>query len=93
MMDDKQYPPKEVCRQVSLSYRQLEYWVLIGVVKPRLEPHGKKKYQKFSYEDLHFLKAVKALTDEGYLVSRAAEKIRKLQHQKMKMESRMNTMS
>lgn len=79
-MSEKQYPPKEVCKQLSLSYRQLEYWVLIGVVKPRLEPHGKKQYQKFSDEDLYFLKEVKALTDEGYLVSRAAEKVRKLRY-------------
>ncbi len=81
MNKTKQYPPKEVCKLLALSYRQLEYWVLIGVVKPRLEAHGKKNYQKFSQEDLHFLKEVKALTDEGYLVSRAAEKVRKLRHQ------------
>lgn len=77
-MSPKQYRPREVCQLLELSYRQLEYWVLIGVVKPTLEPHGQKKYQRFSDEDLHFLKKVKALTDEGYLVSRAAEKLRKL---------------
>lgn len=91
-MSDKQYPPKEVCKRLSLSYRQLEYWVLIGVVKPKLEPHGKKKYQKFSYKDLRFLKEVKTLTDEGYLVSRAAEKIRKLQSQKISSQSEMDAM-
>jgi len=92
-MSDKQYPPKEVCDLLSLSYRQLEYWVLIGVVKPRLEPHGKKQYQRFSYEDLHFLKEVKALTDEGYLVSRAAEKVRKLRDQTNKAQSAIEPVS
>jgi len=78
-MDAHQYRPKEVCRRLSLSYRQLEYWVLIGVVSPVFEAHGKKRFQKFSDADLEFLKAVKTLTDEGYLVSRAAEKIRGLE--------------
>ncbi len=72
----KEYPTNEVCRLLSLSHRQLEYWVLIGVVKPRLEPHGKKKYQKFNNKDLAFLKDVKTLTDKGYIVSRAAEEVR-----------------
>ncbi len=85
-MSSIQYRPKEVCKLLELSYRQLEYWVLIGVVKPAFEPHGKKKYQKFSYEDLHFLKKVKALTDEGYLVSRAAEKLRKLMNQEKNVQ-------
>ncbi|MFQ5587316.1 MAG: MerR family transcriptional regulator [Nitrospiria bacterium] len=78
MSHTKQYPPKEICKLLALSYRQLEYWVLIGVVKPTLEPHGKKQYQKFSQDDLCFLREVKTLTDEGYLVSRAAEKVRRL---------------
>jgi len=58
-----------------------------------LEPHGKKQYQKFSYEDLCFLKEVKALTDEGYLVSRAAQKVRKLRDQKNNTQSTAHSLS
>ena len=67
---------QHVCRVLEISTRQLEYWVLIGVVRPLLEPHGKKLFRRFTREDIQFLRQVKALTDEGFLVSKAAEKIR-----------------
>lgn len=70
------YGPNEVCRRVGLSVRQLEYWVLIGVVTPVTERHGTKQFRRFTESDLRILKRVKAMTDEGFLVSRAAEKIR-----------------
>ncbi len=70
------YGTKEVCSQVGLSARQLEYWVLIGVVSPLLERHGAKTFKKFSDYDVDVLRDVKILTDDGVLVSRAAEKVK-----------------
>ncbi len=70
------YGANEVCKRVGLSPRQLEYWVLIGVVQPMSERHGTKIFRRFSEQDVRVLKRVKAMTDEGFLVSRAAEKIR-----------------
>jgi len=70
------YGANEVCKRVGLSPRQLEYWVLIGVVQPMSERHGMKIFRRFSEQDVRVLKRVKAMTDEGFLVSRAAEKIR-----------------
>jgi len=70
------YGANEVCKRVGLSPRQLEYWVLIGVVRPISERHGTKIFRRFSEQDVRVLKRVKAMTDEGFLVSRAAEKIR-----------------
>ena len=70
------YGTKEVCDRVGVSARQLEYWVLIGVVQPIMEPHGSKVFKKFTEEDVRILKEVKTLTDEGVLVSRAAQKVR-----------------
>lgn len=75
-MIPKQLGPKEICRLLNLSHRQLDYWVLIGVVRPILEPHGKKVFKKFTDEDFYFLREVKTLTDEGFLVSKAAQKVR-----------------
>ncbi len=72
----KRLGPKDICGSLNLSQRQLEYWVLIGVVKPILEPHGKKIFKKFTNDDLQFLREVKTLTDEGFLVSKAALKVR-----------------
>ncbi|MBI1820860.1 MAG: MerR family transcriptional regulator [Nitrospirae bacterium] len=73
----KKMGTKSVCEKVGISPRQLEYWVLIGVVKPKTEPHGTKIFRKFSEEDIYLLKRVKNLTDEGVLVSRAAEKVKR----------------
>ncbi|HEY4485717.1 MAG TPA: MerR family transcriptional regulator [Nitrospiria bacterium] len=67
----------EVCKRVGISSRQLEYWVLIGIVAPRQEPHGQKVFKRFSIHDIEILKEVKSLTDMGFLVSRALEKVRK----------------
>jgi DNA-binding transcriptional MerR regulator len=74
--DTIMYGTKEVCDRVGVSARQLEYWVLIGVVHPIMEPHGSKVFKKFTEEDVRILKEVKSLTDEGVLVSRAAQKVR-----------------
>ncbi len=72
----KKFGPKEICQLLNLSHRQLDYWVLIGVVRPIMEPHGKKIFKKFTDYDLQFLREVKALTDEGFIVSKAAQKVR-----------------
>lgn len=79
---DHRYGTKEVCGLIGISARQLEYWVLIGVVFPRLERHGAKVFKKFSQRDVDILLRVKDLTSEGVLVSRAADKVRCLESSK-----------
>lgn len=74
--DSMFYGSNEVCKRIGLSPRQLEYWVLIGVVNPISERHGTKRFRRFTDQDLRVLQRVKDMTDEGFLVSRAAEKIR-----------------
>lgn len=74
---DVTYGTKEVCELVGISARQLEYWVLIGVVTPIIENHGSKNFKKFTEDDIYILSKVKELTDDGFLVSRAAEKVKK----------------
>ncbi|MBI3621993.1 MAG: MerR family transcriptional regulator [Nitrospirae bacterium] len=69
------YGAKEVCRAVGISHRQLDYWVLIGVVNPHLERHGAKLFRRFSRLDITVLQRIKQLIDEGVVVSRAAERV------------------
>lgn len=76
-INGKMYGTTEVCRNVGISLRQLEYWILIGIVAPDLEQHGLKYFKRFSNQDVDILRRVKALTDEGFLVSRALEKVRR----------------
>ena len=69
------YGAKEVCQAVGISHRQLDYWVLIGVVTPHLERHGAKLFRRFSRRDVTVLQRIKQLIDEGVVVSRAAERV------------------
>ncbi|MBI1823549.1 MAG: MerR family transcriptional regulator [Nitrospirae bacterium] len=85
------FGPKEICRRLNLSHRQLDYWVLIGVVRPILEPHGKKVFKKFTDQDFYFLREVKALTDEGFIVSKAAEKVRENWSRRMESHGKEGT--
>jgi hypothetical protein len=71
------YGAKEICRLVGISHRQLDYWVLIGVVRPYLERHGAKLFRRFSQQDAQLLQRIKRLIDEGVVVSRAAERVRR----------------
>jgi len=69
------YGAKDVCKAVGISHRQLDYWVLIGVVSPHLERHGAKLFRRFSRQDVTVLLRIKQLIDEGVVVSRAAERV------------------
>jgi len=69
------YGAKDVCKTVGISHRQLDYWVLIGVVSPHLERHGAKLFRRFSRHDVTVLLRIKQLIDEGVVVSRAAERV------------------
>ncbi|HTN42417.1 MAG TPA: MerR family transcriptional regulator [Nitrospiria bacterium] len=75
-MGKKTYSPKEICRQAKISARQLGYWKLIGIVRPGQELHGTRIFYRYTDRDLELLQAVQKLTEQGYLVSKAAEKIK-----------------
>ena len=73
----KKYGAHETSRITGISMRQLNYWVLIGVVSPKTERHGIKYFRRYTEEDLDTLKKIKMLTDDGYPISRAIEKLKK----------------
>ena len=77
MAEEITYGSSQVCRLIGLSYRQLEYWILIGVIKPIVDQRGAKTFKRFRPGDVWILQHVKELTDEGFLVSRAVEKVKK----------------
>lgn len=74
---EKTYGPKAVCRSVGISQRQLGYWTLIGVIKPTKQAHGSKIFNRYTDQDVETLRRVKELTEEGFFVSKAAEKVQK----------------
>jgi DNA-binding transcriptional MerR regulator len=71
------YGSSELCRIIGISYRQLEYWTLIGVIIPTVEHRGAKSFKRYTDNDIWILKRIKELTDEGFLVSRALDKLKK----------------
>ncbi|MFY9269869.1 MAG: MerR family transcriptional regulator [Candidatus Manganitrophaceae bacterium] len=78
----KTYGPKAVCQLVGISQRQLGYWGMIGVIQPEKQMHGAKIFNRYTEEDIATLKKVKGLIEEGFFVSKAAEKVRLLKEGK-----------
>lgn len=75
-MTKKTYSPKEICQLANISARQLGYWKLIGIIRPAQDLHGSRLFYRYTERDLELLKAVQKLTEQGYLVSKAADKIK-----------------
>lgn len=64
-----------VARDISISLRQLYYWVhVLHAVRPKSQRHGKRTFQYFSIEDVRILKAVKRLMEQGYTLRAAVRK-------------------
>ncbi|HEY5594018.1 MAG TPA: MerR family transcriptional regulator [Nitrospiria bacterium] len=76
-VNEKLYGTADACRMVGITLRQLDYWILIGIVTPYLERHGVKFFKRLCEQDIEILRQVKTLTDEGFLVSRALEKVKR----------------
>ncbi len=65
----------EVANRVGITLRQLYYWERLGVVTPRRETFGDRQFRRYTERDIRVLREVKRLVDEGYVLSRAAEKV------------------
>jgi len=59
-----------------ISARQLGYWKLIGIVRPSHDLRGSRMFYRYSEGDMNLLIAVQKMTEQGYLVSKAADKIK-----------------
>ena len=65
---------KEVIRKLDISLRQLYYWELKGIIKPKSVLMGSREFKRYSPQDLNVLKKVKSFLDEGYTLARAIQK-------------------
>ncbi len=66
----------EVTRQLEISLRQLYYWELKGIVKPRVVTMGSREFKRYSAKDFETLRRIKEYLDQGYTLSSAAERVR-----------------
>jgi len=56
----------QVLKAVSITYRQLSYWELKGIVKPTYQKLGCRNFKRYTQQDIDTLKTVKRLLDQGY---------------------------
>lgn len=77
MADMRLLTSKEVISKLDISLRQLYYWELKGIVKPKSVLMGSREFKRYSNQDVQVLKKVKNFLDEGYTLSRAIQKANK----------------
>lgn len=60
------YPAKLVCQMVNVTYRQLDYWDRVNLLKPSLSSaHGSGSRRLYSEHDLTVLRFMRAALDSG----------------------------
>lgn len=65
----------EVTSRLNISLRQLYYWELKGIVKPRSITMGSREFKRYSSKDLETLGKIKDHLDQGYTLSSAVERV------------------
>jgi DNA-binding transcriptional MerR regulator len=75
MEDGKYYSSSEVTRKLDISLRQLYYWELKGIIKPKLITLGSREFKRYSQEDFETIKKVKKYLDQGFTLTSAVQKV------------------
>ena len=65
----------EVTSKLDISLRQLYYWELKGIIKPRMITMGSREFKRYSAKDFEVLQQIKAFLDQGYTLSSAARRV------------------
>jgi len=60
------FASSQILQAVNITYRQLSYWQLKGLVKPTYQRLGTRDFKRYTQQDIDTLKTVKRLLDEGY---------------------------
>ena len=60
------FTSSQVLQAVNITYRQLSYWQLKGLIKPTYQRLGTRDFKRYTQQDIDTLKTVKRLLDEGY---------------------------
>lgn len=74
MMGNHWFSSAEVTRKLDISLRQLYYWELKGIVRPRLITMGSREFKRYSVRDLDILRRVKNYLDQGYTLNGAVQR-------------------
>lgn len=55
----------DLCRRTNLSYRQLDYWVRVGVLVPSTPANGSGSQRRFPESEVRVVKVLCSLRDLG----------------------------
>lgn len=72
----------EAHRIAGITYRQLDYWIRSGLVKPSAQANGHGSKRRFSWRDLVAVRAIAALKETGV----SLQAVRKVQSALIKFE-------
>ena len=75
MTTDTLYSTSNVLKECGISCRQLYYWELIGLIQPRYESFGMRRFRRYTRADLDLLREAKALMDGGFTLQAVREKL------------------
>lgn len=65
----------DVTSKLNISLRQLYYWELKGIVKPRSISMGSREFKRYSNRDFELLRQIKDFLDEGYTLNGAIQRV------------------
>ncbi len=69
------YSSSEITKQLKISLRQLYYWELKGIIRPKVVTMGSRQFKRYSQEDLETLRKIKEYLDQGYTLSGAVKQL------------------
>ena len=76
MEDGKYFSSSEVIKKLDISLRQLYYWELKGIIKPKTVTLGSREFKRYTYDDFNVLKDVKKYLDQGFTLTSAVQKVK-----------------
>jgi DNA-binding transcriptional MerR regulator len=65
----------DITTRLNISLRQLYYWELKGIVKPRMLTMGSRQFKRYSNNDLETLRQIKSFLDQGYTLTSAVQRV------------------
>ena len=68
----------DVIKKLGISLRQLYYWELKGIVRPKHIQMGSRKFKRYSQIDFLRLKRMKESLDKGYTLEAASRRVEQM---------------
>jgi len=68
----------EVTRKLDISLRQLYYWELKGIIRPKMITMGSREFKRYSFKDVDVLRKVKQFLDQGYTLTSAVQRVQEI---------------